>query len=431
MQRVGVTYLSELDWCAVQKAFSLQRGKPKRTKAMIRGEDVHKELELEVQELVEVKITSDSDKWAMQIVNLIKGCDVLLCGEQRTREIPVFGWSVLQSAASGASAGDSTATHRLDLNAPAATQEVWAAMGIPEEGVGAAGASSQSKAAAMQPESASTGAEEHETWLLGYVDELRLVPSRTVLPGAAASTGGRVRVVDTKTRSSAGLPGVASKRASRLQVCVYRWMLERMVEAALESESRWNERRVAEAGQEGLEDEEADQDGVETRSRPTACTRGLWWPLRFFMAQGASLDGVLGDEAAATLADSVLPAELDECGGALTVRTALRVAMRRLARLPPLDAWLTIEYISQDTQAHIGADQSFYSVNRARAALTSAMAFHHGLREPSGPPKSEAWKCKRCAFLHSCGDRSPFVQQHGPPPPTYNPETGELDRGAV
>jgi len=271
-RRIGVTLLSDLDWCGVQTAFSMWRGKPKRTRAMVAGEAHHEKLERAVHDIVEVAVTTRSDRWALLLLAIVQRCDELALGGH-TREMPVFGWACLggevpgsgqgePGSADGAARSESAGepdiedvvegAHALPVSSRWAGLEVWGAVG---DGAGAG--------PAVRRVTSSAGGDA-DCWLLGYVDELRV-------------RAGALCLGDTKTRRAKSLPGVAQKRSSRLQVMTYRWLWGRMVAEAAVAEQMLGPVPSGGGGPEAAADSTATQagpSGAAGRAGPTEAESG-------------------------------------------------------------------------------------------------------------------------------------------------------------
>ncbi|KAI5797672.1 exonuclease V [Geopyxis carbonaria] len=88
---LSVTDLVSNIWCEQQNEYTLKQGFRRRTSEMKRGSEVHKVLEEQVHTIEEVEITTKEESWGLKIFNIYQG---LVCLEETgmTRELPVFGF---------------------------------------------------------------------------------------------------------------------------------------------------------------------------------------------------------------------------------------------------------------------------------------------------------------------------------------------------
>eukprot|EP00474_Spongospora_subterranea_P005019 CRZ05477.1 hypothetical protein [Spongospora subterranea] len=69
---LSVSDISSQVWCEMQTAFSLEQPR-KRTAAMNAGIKRHEHLELEVHDIRNISIVTESDQWACRFLNMIFG----------------------------------------------------------------------------------------------------------------------------------------------------------------------------------------------------------------------------------------------------------------------------------------------------------------------------------------------------------------------
>ncbi|CAG8470700.1 4101_t:CDS:1 [Ambispora leptoticha] len=88
---LSVTDFAALAWCETQFEFTLADGGRRQTEVMAKGSEIHLTLELEVHEIVEVKLKTREDRWGNRLLNLLTG--LFEIQEQgKTRELPMFGF---------------------------------------------------------------------------------------------------------------------------------------------------------------------------------------------------------------------------------------------------------------------------------------------------------------------------------------------------
>ena len=140
---------------------------------MSRGIARHTELELEVHDLKEVLVESRADLWALHLINCLFGIRELH-KKGRTRELRVFGC----------------------IDALGSQTGLWA---------------------------------EAPIFCIGIIDHIEM-RAQPVDNGIGDGDGNRVCVIsDTKTRSVLSMPSVAQKRPSRLQLMLYKYLFDNLV----------------------------------------------------------------------------------------------------------------------------------------------------------------------------------------------------------
>ena len=68
---------------------------------------------------------------------------------------------------------------------------------------------------------------------------------------------------------------------------------------------------------------------------------------------------------------------------------------------PPVER-LTVHYIYQETDEVIGEEKVEFDAGWAKELLESAIGFWRGKREPSGPDIEDLWKCNSCQYKSVC-----------------------------
>ena len=88
---LSVTDLVSPSWCELQYLYTLEKyGKKRATHAMRQGSAIHKTLELQVHETVEVAVESREDAWGLKIWNVVSGLRTLRHSGV-TRELELWG----------------------------------------------------------------------------------------------------------------------------------------------------------------------------------------------------------------------------------------------------------------------------------------------------------------------------------------------------
>ncbi|PFX25629.1 exonuclease V-like [Stylophora pistillata] len=89
---LSVTDLTAQFWCEQQMEYSFSAPELKlESEPMKMGKLIHLERELELYDLVEIKVESKEDNWATRFLDCL--CKIsLLEAQQTVRELPVFGW---------------------------------------------------------------------------------------------------------------------------------------------------------------------------------------------------------------------------------------------------------------------------------------------------------------------------------------------------
>eukprot|EP00897_Mesotaenium_endlicherianum_P007552 jgi/Mesen1/6825/ME000035S06200 len=280
---LAVTDITASEWCEKQVEFSLARGAPEATPAMLAGSSRHAELEAEVVEAVEVAVHTREDSWALRLID--------------------------------------SATRLRQLRLTGLAREVFV-LGLVE------------------------GA-----WVVGVIDELR--------SGGGAAPA---MLVDTKTRLRPTAPSYAQKQNSRLQLMVYKLLLDTMV--------------------------------------------GSGFPLDSFCTHFAlRLEHRVSDEVCAYAASTgVLP--LVE-----TLADAAVALISECALHQQSHGSLLLRYEWQADRSLLGQDEFPHEPEWAAERLQWHLGYWQGLRAAEHVPEDELWKCRFCSFAASCSTGS-AVQLH-------------------
>ncbi|XP_053375121.1 exonuclease V-like [Mercenaria mercenaria] len=93
--RPGYLWVSDLtrqNWCEQQLYYSFTvPSVVEENPVMTEGSSLHLARELAVHDVVQVKVTSNEDIWAIKVLNLLSSLVSLLNGQTIAREVPIFG----------------------------------------------------------------------------------------------------------------------------------------------------------------------------------------------------------------------------------------------------------------------------------------------------------------------------------------------------
>nr|XP_006821109.1 PREDICTED: exonuclease V-like [Saccoglossus kowalevskii] len=90
--RLCVTDITSQSWCEQQLLYTYTLPTiPVENKAMVKGSSLHLARELEVHDIVPVKVTSREDSWAIKLLNIMDAINGLSFDRLCIREMPIFG----------------------------------------------------------------------------------------------------------------------------------------------------------------------------------------------------------------------------------------------------------------------------------------------------------------------------------------------------
>lgn len=227
---LSVTDLVSGIWCEQQFEYSLVRGFRRRTPQMAEGSRMHKLLEDQVHDSVPVDVESAEDRWALKLFNVFQGLQALR-RQGVTRELPVFGFlggifvqgvvdeiSYLDplSRASALSGGDDSSSGGSGDPPKKQRRRRSSVNGGDGNSKPAKQRRRTKKAAAAAPEAAAAAGP----------DVAELAVYSTAVPAAG---GERIAYLsDTKTRQVRSLPSASQRRATAMQLMLYRRLLVRL-----------------------------------------------------------------------------------------------------------------------------------------------------------------------------------------------------------
>ncbi len=177
-------------------------------------------------------------------------------------------------------------------------------------------------------------------------------------------------VTDLKTRYSNSLPGEAQKMGHRLQLMVYKMLLDGITS--------------------GSADMNLLSDHLHLKPDTKMCTEII------------DYIGQLGLRSVLMSPSCSPGAELEELEE-LSFGSAVRILSDLIVRLdlPPVSS-LMIYYEYQQTKKVLGEEKVVFDEEWAREKLLSAVKFWKGEREPTGPDIEDLWKCNSCQFKEVC-----------------------------
>lgn len=179
-------------------------------------------------------------------------------------------------------------------------------------------------------------------WMVGIIDEIRMPASEsTSFP----------KLVDTKTRVRATLPGEPQRRNGRYQLMCYKFMWDTLVADKFPSQ-------------------------------------------KFFDFFSLNPNHILSPEIRDNTAKSGFPSE--------TLSDVVRYFGNSCCLLPQADDQLLLRYELQEDQSLLGEDEFAYNPDLVKDQIKSCLEFWLGKREASYPPMEELWKCKFCKFASVC-----------------------------
>ncbi|KAK3082622.1 hypothetical protein FSP39_000643 [Pinctada imbricata] len=98
--RPGYLWVSDItrqNWCEQQMLYTFTLPTiVEETPVMVQGTDLHLARELACHNVVNVKVTSSEDIWAIKVLNLNTAVQAFLNGAKLAREVPIFGFPLEQ-----------------------------------------------------------------------------------------------------------------------------------------------------------------------------------------------------------------------------------------------------------------------------------------------------------------------------------------------
>ena len=194
----------------------------------------------------------------------------------------------------------------------------------------------------------------------GVIDQLQYIPEN-----------GELILMDNKTRKTKRLPGTEQKRGIRLQLMLYKHMLDNMCLGITKSELLCKHLRL---------DRDAD------------LTTG---PLDYIHNCGlGSLFRGTGGVSNSGCSPTSTPLKF----GVLADCILQHIAGLGL----PMVGSLMVQYEHQESGETLGVDQVEYDENWAKAEVRKGLGFWSGERAARGVDIEDAWKCETCQFRDIC-----------------------------
>ncbi len=421
----SVTKLASTQWCERQSFLQLTSGKRVQTKAMAAGTEIHASLEREIHDVVEIKVSTAEDRQAVHLLNLMQSSDELL-STGVTRETPV--WNRL----------------RLPPSEPSASsQSTGIVFGIIDE---------------ISLSSSSTGARR-----LCVRDSKTRSSGR--LPSESAQRSGKLQLqvysymleqfirtcsnhvgyeVQHGPPSNPTEPALCASSPS-LQWLMGAWQRKGMdLHAPLSQEvcaSLAARGIIHEAHQLSVAWRPCEAPAGATAAAPPAAgagaVAGAGGAAQHITITQGERTATHASDAAAAAAAVTGGSVLDDCVPFVSLRGLLELTAQAVSQLPTsVDDVLELVYRRQQPKAGnntpiggsggagdvIGVVRFARNTPRMQACVRRALLVYSGTAEARPVPEAEWHKCKYCAFVHECGDKSPMVAKLGAPPPDWVPE---------
>ncbi|XP_014551542.1 hypothetical protein COCVIDRAFT_112698 [Bipolaris victoriae FI3] len=331
---LSVTDLVSPAWCELQYLYTLSKfGRKPRTQAMRTGSKIHEKLEAEVHTTVPVQVETKEDRFGLRIWNTISG---LRCLSETglTRELEV--WGVLEGQV---------------VN------------GIIDE------LSYQCPDAAFEEQLEKSRAEKNGGIIPLPSGQLRI--SDTF---AKDSTRGmsqpdhQIYITDVKTRSANSLPAGASLRPTRMQLMLYRKLLESL--------------------------------SLNTVDAETVFSRYDLQPLESFSDTFMQAVGGIGPHNQAP-----------DYPNLLSLWSLLVTEMQTAVPPASLSSIVRAEFRYAKDGHVIGSELMVYDTDTIEKYIGDEMAWWKGQREAKGVEIEEAFKCRICDFADSCSWRRTKVDE--------------------
>ncbi|KAI9725153.1 MAG: hypothetical protein M1828_003495 [Chrysothrix sp. TS-e1954] len=200
---LSVTDLISPAWCELQYLFNLSRfGKKPATPAMKRGSSVHKELEEQVYETVQVEVQSREDHWGLRIWNVIQGLRTLRVTGM-TRELEI--WGVLDG-------------------------EVVNGV-IDELSYSCTDAELEARLSSMENDKKTNELPQNQQTISQFFASQRQTQQPPTQPSPSSSTNNdsrKIYLTDIKTRAASTLPKPSALKPTHMQLMLYHHLLTRL-----------------------------------------------------------------------------------------------------------------------------------------------------------------------------------------------------------
>lgn len=181
-------------------------------------------------------------------------------------------------------------------------------------------------------------------------------------------------VTDLKTRRSNTMPGPSQLRGHKLQVMIYKLLLDELTRGRTDTPSLFTEHLKL--------------------NTSAVLTRGITNHICEIGMRSVFITLTSGD---AILCEEDLDPKITFGNFVQTVTTLIRGL-----DLPPVGA-LTIYYEFQETGEVLGVENVVFEESWVRETLESALKFWRGQRDPTGPDVEDLeWKCGNCQFRGIC-----------------------------
>ena len=196
----------------------------------------------------------------------------------------------------------------------------------------------------------------------GLIDQLQYTPDSDELI-----------LTDNKTRKSKSLPGTEQKRGTRLQLMLYKYMLDHMCLGITNAELLCKHLHL--------------ERDAELTKGPLDYIRNCGLSSLFSSTGGVSLSGVGSNPMSARLKFGVVA----DC------------ILQHIAGLSlPMVGSLMVQYEHQASGETLGVDQVEYDENWAKAEVEKSIEFWSGERPAHGVDIEDTWKCESCQFKDIC-----------------------------
>lgn len=333
-------------WCELQYFYTLSKfGRKPRTQAMRTGSRIHQKLEDEVHTTVPVQVRSKEDRFGLRMWNTISG---LRCLRETglTRELEV--WGVLHGQVVNG------VIDELSYQCPDPVFEEQLERSRAEQRGGIVplppGQITITEAFAKSSQTAQDDNNTNNTWMTDSN------PDR------------QIYLADVKTRSVRSLPTGASLRPTKMQLMLYRKLLESLALNTVDAE--------------------------------TVFARYDLQPLHPFSSPFLQAIETLGPGN-----------EAPHYPNLLSLWSLLITETQATVPPPSLSPILRAEFRYAKTGDVIGSDLTVYTADAIDAYIDEEMAWWKGRREARGVEIEEAFKCRLCDFSHECTWRRTKVEE--------------------
>lgn len=352
---LSVTDLVSPAWCELQYWYTLTKfGRKKATPAMKQGSKVHRILEEQVYNMVEVQVETKEDMWGVKIWNVIQGLRALRATGM-TRELEI--WGVIDGQVINGIIDEISYT-------------------CPDPALEEALENSKGEAAKKIKSTLPTDQ-------ASITDFLEDDVSIELDSGASLDNPNPQRkayITDVKTRGRMSLPQGASLRGTLMQLMLYRLLLESLVTNAVPSDvifARYDLKPL----------------------EPFSPT---------FIAEIAALDFNLQDDTPSSSSASFNSTQTSihepESHKNLSALWNVMIdeSTRAISGSSALGDVLKAEFRFSETQEIFGNKIFAYDAEKLREYLVDEMSWWKGERQARGVDIEEAFKCGMCEFSDEC-----------------------------